>query len=66
VRAGAGGDEIFQDQVVDDQTNRGVPLVELTTTADVSYVTDSNGIIAFDDPALMGQAGFFSCEEPWV
>jgi hypothetical protein len=49
----------FKIQVVDEQTNRGVPLVELTTTADVSYFTDSNGLIAFHDPALMGQQVFF-------
>ncbi|HEV8377733.1 MAG TPA: hypothetical protein VGP99_02705 [Tepidisphaeraceae bacterium] len=49
----------FKIQVVDDQTNRGVPLVELTTTADVSYFTDSNGTIAFHDPSLMGQQVFF-------
>src|SRR3954451_21095009 len=48
----------FKIQVVDDQTNRGVPLAELTTTADVSYFTDSNGMVAFDDPALMGREVF--------
>src|SRR4051795_4244935 len=49
----------FKIQVVDEQTNRGVPLVELTTTADVSYFTDSNGLVAFDDPGLMGKQVFF-------
>src|SRR5258706_3405007 len=49
----------FKIQVVDDQTNRGVPLVELSTTADVSYFTDSNGLVAFDDPGLMGKQVFF-------
>jgi hypothetical protein len=49
----------FKIQVVDDQTNRGVPLVELSTTGDVSYFTDSNGLVAFDDPALMGRQVFF-------
>src|SRR2546421_9266481 len=49
----------FKIQVVDEQTNRGVPLVELTTTSDVSYVTDSNGIVAFYEPGLMGQKVFF-------
>ena len=53
-----GETKYFKISVVDDQTNRGVPLVELTTTADVTYVTDSNGIIAFYDPALMGQRVF--------
>src|SRR5690348_4605953 len=36
----------FAIQVVDDQTGRGVPLVDLQTTSDVSYYTDSNGLIA--------------------
>jgi hypothetical protein len=49
----------FKIQVVDEQTGRGVPLVELTTTADVSYFTDSNGLVAFDEPALMGREVFF-------
>jgi hypothetical protein len=49
----------FKIHVVDDQTSRGVPLVELTTTADVSYFTDSNGLIAFDDHAVMGREVFF-------
>ena len=31
-----GQTKYFKIQVVDDQTNRGVPLVELTSTADVS------------------------------
>src|SRR5438105_3879297 len=58
--AGLGGQtKYFKIQVVDDQSNRGVPLVELTSTADVSYFTDSNGIVAFDDPALMGREVFF-------
>src|SRR5690348_1106772 len=43
----------FAIQVVDEQTGRGVPLVELQTTSAVSYYTDSNGLIAFDEPGLM-------------
>ncbi|HEV8607017.1 MAG TPA: hypothetical protein VGQ99_16875 [Tepidisphaeraceae bacterium] len=49
----------FKIQILDDQTNRGVPLVELTTTADVTYITDSNGLIALEDPALINQKVFF-------
>src|SRR5436305_5896317 len=49
----------FAIEVVDDQTGRGVPLVELTTTSGVTYVTDSAGLVAFDDPALMDQRVFF-------
>src|SRR3954467_10960299 len=54
-----GETKYFKIKVVDEQSGRGVPLVELTTTADVSYVTDSNGIVAFDDQALMGRRVFF-------
>src|SRR5262245_29261455 len=41
--------------VLDEQTGRGVPLVELRTVNHISSWTDSNGIIAFDDPGLMDQ-----------
>jgi hypothetical protein len=50
----------FQITIVDDQTGRGVPLVELQTTNAVRYVTDSNGIVAFDEPGLMNQSVFFT------
>ena len=50
----------FAIEVVDDQTGRGVPLVELTTTSGVTYVTDSSGLVAFDDAGLMHQRVFFS------
>ena len=49
----------FAIQVVDEQTKRGVPLVELKTIPDQTYVTDSNGYVAIDDPSLMGQNVFF-------
>lgn len=47
-------------EVLDEQTGRGVPLVELTTTSGVSYVTDSAGLVAFDEPGLMDRRVFFS------
>lgn len=50
----------FQITVVDVETKRGVPLVELKTTGGVRYVTDSNGIVAFAEPGLMDQRVFFS------
>jgi hypothetical protein len=49
----------FKITVVDDQTGRGVPLVELRTVNDLRYVTDSNGVAAFHEPGLMGQSVFF-------
>jgi hypothetical protein len=51
--------EYFAIHVVDEQTGRGVPLVELKTTHDVRHVTDSNGLIAFLEPGLMDTEVFF-------
>ncbi|HEX2971240.1 MAG TPA: hypothetical protein VHP11_02835, partial [Tepidisphaeraceae bacterium] len=49
----------FQIQVIDEQTGRGVPLVELETVNNQRLLTDSNGIIAFNEPGLMGQPVYF-------
>lgn len=51
--------DYFKITVVDEETGRGVPLVELKTTNDVRYYTDSNGIIAFFEPDLMDKEVFF-------
>ena len=50
----------FTIKVVDDETGRGVPMVELTTTSRCRYYTDSHGIIAFYEPSLMNQQVHFS------
>jgi hypothetical protein len=50
---------VFRIQVVDQETGRGVPLVELKTVNQVRYVTDSNGIVAFDEPGLFHRKVFF-------
>src|SRR4051812_48874512 len=50
----------FRIQVVDEETGRGVPLVELRTVNQVRFVTDSNGIAAFDEPGLFGHKVYFS------
>ncbi len=49
----------FAVTVVDEQTGRGVPLVELKTVNEVRYVTDSAGVAAVYEPGLMGQSVFF-------
>jgi len=49
----------FRIQVVDDQTGRGVPLVELKTVNNISHWTDSNGLVAFNEPGLMDLEVFF-------
>jgi hypothetical protein len=47
--------EFFTIQVVDEETGRGIPLVELLPQGGPMLVTDSNGIVAFDEPGLMDQ-----------
>lgn len=49
----------FEIRVLDDETGRGVPLVELRTVANVRYYTDSAGRAAIDDPVLMGRTAYF-------
>lgn len=56
--------EDFAIQVVDGQTGRGVPLVELRTTNEASWWTDSNGIVAFNEPGLMDREVFFHVRSP--
>jgi hypothetical protein len=57
-------DKYFKITVVDAKTGRGVPLVELRTVDNVRYYTDSNGIVAFFDPGLMGEDVFFHVSSP--
>ncbi len=54
------GERYFGIRVVDAATGRGVPLVELRTTNDVAYITDSAGWIAYDEPGLMGTKVWFA------
>lgn len=54
----AAEDAPFCIRVVDEDTGRGVPLVELTTVNNVRYYTDSAGIVAFQEPGLAGQRVF--------
>jgi hypothetical protein len=49
----------FEIQVVDDRTERGVPLVELRTVNHLLFVTDNAGRVAFGEPGLMHQEVFF-------
>lgn len=50
----------FAIEVVDDQSSRGVPLVELRTVSNERFYTDSAGRIAITDPTLLGQRVFFN------
>ncbi len=50
----------FKIEVVDQETGRGIPLVELRTVNQIRYITDSAGIAAFDEPGLLGKKVYFS------
>jgi hypothetical protein len=51
---------VFRIQIIEEGTGRGVPLVELRTVNQIRYFTDSNGIVAFDEPGLLGRKVFFT------
>jgi len=55
---------VFGIRVVDDQTGRGIPLVECRTVNDVRYYTDSAGYVAIADPGLMGRHIYFFISGP--
>ena len=56
--------DYYRITIVDGETGRGVPLVELRTVNDVRYYSDSAGIVAVGDPELMGQSVFFKVSSP--
>ena len=56
---GAQPSRYFGIRVVDSETGRGVPLVELETVNNLQFVTDSAGWAAFYEPGLMGREVFF-------
>ncbi len=52
-------DRYFGIHAIDEETGRGIPLVEFETVHHLLFVTDSNGWSALDDPGLMQQKVFF-------
>jgi hypothetical protein len=56
---GPRADKYYKITVVDEQTGRGVPLVELRTVNNLRFSTDSNGVVAFREPGLMDQTVYF-------
>ena len=52
--------DTFEVRVVDEETGRGVPLVELRTVHEIRYVTDSAGYVAIRDPELFGQSVYLT------
>lgn len=59
VAAGLAADRPFVIQVLDSQTGRGVPLVELRTDNQRAWYSDSNGVVAVSDAWAMGRDVFF-------
>jgi len=57
-------DGYFGIQVIDSKTERGVPMVSLTTVDDVTYITDNAGRIALWEPELANQSVFFKVQSP--
>ncbi len=56
----SGASEYCVIRVIDEDTGRGVPLVELGLPNDVRYWTDSAGVAALDEPSLVGCDVFIS------
>ena len=52
----------FEIRFLDAETGRGIPLVLLTTTHGVTYVSDNAGRIAYYEPGHAGQQVFFSID----
>lgn len=50
----------FGIEVVDQDTGRGVPMVELQTTSSICLYTDSSGLAAFYEPGLMNRKVWFA------
>ncbi|MEZ6132771.1 MAG: hypothetical protein R3C59_29230 [Planctomycetaceae bacterium] len=51
--------DAFRITVVDQDTGRGIPMVEFRTVSNVAYVSDSAGVVAFHEPGLMDRRTFF-------
>jgi hypothetical protein len=50
----------FGIEVADQDTGRGVPMVELQTTSGIRLYTDSSGLAAFYEPGVMNQKVWFA------
>lgn len=54
----------FKIQVVDEATGRGIPVIELRTVNQIRFITDSAGLIAFNEPGLMDREVYFYVSGP--
>lgn len=55
-----GPSDYFALHIVDEQTGRGVPMVEVETTHNIRFYTDSAGYVAFHEPGLMNEDVWFT------
>lgn len=55
-------DDYFRIKVVDARTGRGVPLVRVETVHNLRFWTDSAGVAAIHEPALMGKKVKFNID----
>lgn len=62
VTQGAEANELFRIRIIETESGWPVPLVELSTTHHVRFVSDNTGTIAFDLPELMGVETWFTVE----
>ncbi|MFO1485292.1 MAG: hypothetical protein U1F71_18165 [Verrucomicrobiaceae bacterium] len=60
----AAPEDYFGIHVIDEATGRGVPLITLKTTNQITLTTDSAGWIAFNEPGLMKRVVYFGVEGP--
>ncbi len=60
----AAPEDYFGIHVADETTGRGVPLITLKTTNNITLITDSAGWIAFNEPGLMNRVVYFNVEGP--
>lgn len=56
--------DYFAVTVTDAATGRGVPLAQLRSVNDVTWWTDSQGVVAIDDPGLMDTEVFVHVSSP--
>jgi hypothetical protein len=61
---GAAAPQPFGIHVIDEETGRGIPLIELRSVNDIRCVTDNAGWIAFSEPGLMDREVWFYVSGP--
>ena len=55
---------VFYFKIIDENTNRGLPLVELKTRSSVAFYSDNNGVISITDPTYLNREVYFTISSP--